>query len=421
MFGDTDRLMRDRTRALARYGLKTGPFTGYRAYPDTGIPVDDPASIGDRGLYTNGFCFGHGLTYTTFRYTDLRITDGQVTFKAVNTGKRVGTAVPQLYIGMEDSRLIRPDRELCGCLRVTLEPGESRELTMPLRLPQAEDGKSGQRVTESGTYTVMIGESAADIRLKKFFSAEGIVPEGGREPLYRYCVSESNIVQEGYTLEANYTMKKRNPKNLILGFVLLVLAAGTRFLLADLGVNSTAVSIMTLILFLCAAVCFVFEIVERSRQETQLITEVEELNDRFFADAESVAAPNASRVFVKEFDTPKKTGTVPVNDGRQQDDEYKYIDRAYSLSNVTDDFIRYAQAHGYEFGVEAVRTMLSAISSSHLLIPCGMSEDDTSVLQELLCGFFDTIASVSPAQPVTDDETGLLMVGSIAAAAFFMF
>ncbi len=416
MYADTDRIVSERHRAQSRYGLKTGPFTGYRAYPDTGIPVDDLQGTTGTSLFTEGFCFGHGLTYTKFRYSRMSIADGQVSFTVTNTGDRPGTAVPQLYIGMKQSRAIRPDRQLCGFLTVELQPKESRILTMPLQLPEVSDGTSGQLVTEQGDYVIMIGESAADIRLSKVYTSGEAVVSSDAEPISRYCVSESNILQEGYTLEAHYTMKKRTPKNLILGFILLALAAGVRFLFADLGVNSIAVSVIALVLFLCAAACFVFEIIDRSREEKRIVNEVNELNDRFFADADTVTVTNVSEVFVKEFDRVKAPVTKAVDTVRT-DDEYRYIDRAYTLSDAADDLIRYAAAQGYQFTEDAARTVLAAMSSSRLLVPCGMGETDAAVLQELLCGFFGTAATASAPESLTD-EAGLFITATPDGKAY---
>ena len=69
------------------------------------------------------FPFGFGLSYTTFKYSDLKVDDSGVTFQIRNTGKTAGTEIAQLYIGRKSETVFRPVRELKGFARVTLESG----------------------------------------------------------------------------------------------------------------------------------------------------------------------------------------------------------------------------------------------------------------------------------------------------------
>ena len=69
------------------------------------------------------FPFGFGLSYTTFKYSDLKVDDSGVTFQIRNTGKTAGTEIAQLYIGRKSETVFRPVLELKGFARVTLESG----------------------------------------------------------------------------------------------------------------------------------------------------------------------------------------------------------------------------------------------------------------------------------------------------------
>jgi len=119
------------------------------------------------------FSFGHGLSYTTFAYSDLRAAGpitrtepGSVTVTVTNTGAREGDEVVQLYIRQDLTSLVRPVMELKGFQRITLKPGEKREVTFPLGFEEVKFWKDGQWVAEPGTVQVMAGSSSADIRLK---------------------------------------------------------------------------------------------------------------------------------------------------------------------------------------------------------------------------------------------------------------
>lgn len=114
------------------------------------------------------FAFGHGLSYTSFDYGDLKVTGGEtiaVTFTVKNTGKRDGADVPQLYLtdAAGDKRM-----RLLGFERITLKPGESRLVTITAdpRLLARFDGKAGKWSIEEGAHHVAVGKSAVDLVLR---------------------------------------------------------------------------------------------------------------------------------------------------------------------------------------------------------------------------------------------------------------
>lgn len=132
-------------------------YVGYRYYETKQVPVR--------------FCFGHGLTYTSFRYTDLHVAvDGdmlRVRCDVENTGARTGSAVPQLYARLEGTGEDRPVAELKGYDKVRLEPGERR--TVILDVPVADTTRyysnATGRVEHASRVSVAVGESVQDIRL----------------------------------------------------------------------------------------------------------------------------------------------------------------------------------------------------------------------------------------------------------------
>jgi beta-glucosidase len=138
-----------------------GLFVGYRHYDAAGI---EPL-----------FAFGHGLTYTRFTYTQLdvpaRASRGSpVTIQATitNVGDRAGAETPQLYLAAVAPRLPGPPKALKGFEKVELEPGESRVVSFTLTDQDfaSFDPDVGQWLIDEGRYQVLIGASAADIRLR---------------------------------------------------------------------------------------------------------------------------------------------------------------------------------------------------------------------------------------------------------------
>ena len=143
-----------------------------------------PASHRDY-VFTEGtplFPFGHGLSYTSFEYSDLEITPKEigpaskvtVSFKVKNVGDREGDEVVQLYVRDVVASVTRPVKELKGFERLTLKPGEERKVAFKLSADQLAfyDGDV-ELVVEPGTFEVMVGSSSEDIRLKGSFEVVG--------------------------------------------------------------------------------------------------------------------------------------------------------------------------------------------------------------------------------------------------------
>ena len=127
--------------------------------------------------------FGHGLTYTTFDYRNLRLSaetidaNGQVTVSVeiTNTGSRASDEVVQLYVHAWQSRVKRPIKQLKGFSRLTFQPGETK--TVRFTLPASElafwDVTRDQFVVESGRYDIMLGRSSANIQLTAALTVNG--------------------------------------------------------------------------------------------------------------------------------------------------------------------------------------------------------------------------------------------------------
>ena len=120
------------------------------------------------------FPFGYGLSYTTFEYSNLRLSSKQirrdsslvVRFEIKNTGNRSGDEVAQLYVRYPNSSVERPKQQLAGFKRVTLSPGEKKTVEIPLN-PNTFSYWNVQRhqfEIEPGSVDVMVGSSSALIR-----------------------------------------------------------------------------------------------------------------------------------------------------------------------------------------------------------------------------------------------------------------
>ncbi len=172
---------------------REGIFVGYRYYKKKEIPVQFP--------------FGHGLSYTEFEYSDLRLSSEKIkdtetlsaTVRIKNVGSRAGKTVAQLYVKDTESSAIRPVMELKGFEKIYLEPGESKDVEFKLgkRAFAYWSRELKDWHVETGEFVIMIGESSEDIRvsgavtvestdvIKRKYSADSIFMDIMADPVAR--------------------------------------------------------------------------------------------------------------------------------------------------------------------------------------------------------------------------------------------
>ena len=125
------------------------------------------------------FAFGHGLGYTTFKLSDLRLSSSTltaadsltVTVNVRNTGRRAGAETVQLYIHDDKCSVDRPVKELKGFAKVALQPGESKDVKIVIGRDALSfyDEKQGAWKAEPGTFTALVGNASDNIVLKRSF------------------------------------------------------------------------------------------------------------------------------------------------------------------------------------------------------------------------------------------------------------
>mgnify|MGYP003974629203 FL=1 len=143
-------------------------FVGYRYYDEKDIiPL---------------FPFGHGLSYTSFEYDNMRLSNDKildneelvVSLSVKNTGNIKGKEVIQLYVSDEKSSLQRPKKELKKFIKIELEPGEEKEVSFVLNSNDFTffDSKRELWIAESGKFSILVGSSSKDIRMIQTFELE---------------------------------------------------------------------------------------------------------------------------------------------------------------------------------------------------------------------------------------------------------
>jgi beta-glucosidase len=149
----------------AEVTYEEGIYTGYRYYNTFNVPVS--------------FEFGYGLSYTTFEYSNLKLSSQSfsksitVTVEVKNTGKIAGKEIIQLYIGAPAGKLDKPESELKGFAKTRLlQPGESQTVTFTIsgQSLASFDPVTSSWIAEAGKYAVKVGASSKDIKLNGSFT-----------------------------------------------------------------------------------------------------------------------------------------------------------------------------------------------------------------------------------------------------------
>jgi beta-glucosidase len=155
--------------------FQDSPAYGHYPGEDLHVEYAEGIYVGYRGFDKRNveplFPFGHGLSYTTFDYTGLKIAFPTVGVSVRNSGTRAGAEVVQLYLQPPPARLDRPVKELKAFSRIMLQPGETRTVSFTLDKAALSfyDPALHDWVAEPGRFTVLVGASSRDIRAKGEF------------------------------------------------------------------------------------------------------------------------------------------------------------------------------------------------------------------------------------------------------------
>ena len=173
------------------YPLALSDNSSYNYFPGTTVSVEHRESVYVGYKYYDtankevAFPFGFGLSYTTFEYSDLKVSADSikdtdtvtVSFKVKNTGDVDGAEVAQLYVNDVESTIYRPVKELKGFKKVFLKAGEEKEIEIVLdkRAFAYYNVNLGDWHVESGEFKILVGASSRDIKLETSINVESTV------------------------------------------------------------------------------------------------------------------------------------------------------------------------------------------------------------------------------------------------------
>jgi hypothetical protein len=183
------------------------PYVYNHHYKSSGVPI--------ALHFGSAYPFGSGLSYTQFSYSNLRpasqtvdLETGTVQFslELTNTGTRVGTDVVQVYVRDCVASVVRPHMELKAFARITVAPGDARQLQCSIPVDMLSFTNShGQRVVEPGEFEVMVGASSAKLLLQTHIKVAGNAPR----VLPKFWRMESSLVDVGTVAPTSLSAPQR--------------------------------------------------------------------------------------------------------------------------------------------------------------------------------------------------------------------
>lgn len=374
MYSDTDSF--EKGKIYRRdHKDKVGPFMGYRYMDSAGLDTAYP--------------LGSGIVGAKFKVSNIKVSENEITFKVKNPTKRAGSDIFELFLGMENSNLALPKKELVGFAKVTLDAGEEKEVSIPFRY-SVFDKEQGKYIFPRGEYRISLGASLDKIYYctKINLGSEELSCKT-KDRLSDYLQSESNVVLDKYTLEADYKLMKKSNRNIVFGVGAMLLAILLALLSMGAGITSAFIYVIAAILFGASIVFFVLQGADASKLDKIEREKIDLENKKHFEDAEKIPVFSAEQMFVNEFDSLHLEVSDDADAFDYMEDEYfKYVNKDFKFHDLVADFEVFSKEKGFKLDAAMIREIFSSLASSRLVVT-KMDEESYSALVSLLCEYFE--------------------------------
>lgn len=362
---------------------KVGPFLGYKYYSSAKLPVKYP--------------LGYGLSYTSFAYSGITASQNEVSFTVKNTGRADGACVPQVYVGMPSSSIIRPLKELKGFSKVFLKAGESKKITIPLgeNAFKVYDAHSKNYFVEKGAYRIYVGENVRDATLSQTVQVAGVKIKKTEAKKEDYLQTVSNIVSGDYKLRQRQDYSKRKTLiglNIGLTISLLSLAVTTVLLYA----NEKTTTFVIISAILSIGLAAIKSAVKRS-SENKLKSEKEKMGKIINKQLplEKLAGKPLSDLFTEEFAEPQfevKEENFAKTEEKETEDLSGFFVKDLTLEKICSDFIAFTSERGFVVDKKTALSVFSSMLSTRLIVLCNDDAETRARFINLLSEFFGATA-----------------------------
>ncbi|MBR5438670.1 MAG: glycoside hydrolase family 3 C-terminal domain-containing protein [Clostridia bacterium] len=380
LYSGTDVAFAKRNYYKHKQNVKSGVFIGYKYYDTAGL--------------TLGYPFGYGLSYAKFKYSNLTATSTEVSVWVENVSACAGTETVQVYAGIENSKVVRPKKELCGFKKVYLLPGEKKKVLINYELPKIYT--ENQFVVESGTYVISVGSAVDNIHLTTSYNKKGLSVKRDGKNLANYLQSVSNVVLDNYTLEAKYSVMKMSIRNILFGILFVLIAISLAVFNSTIKTPSMFVSIVAGVMSVISVMFFVSEVIERNKEYKEERKKIDEANKDNFKDAQELPFLSSDAIFEEEFvveDEDEKVDDVVV-ETVSEGDMLEFVNKDFKFINAVDDLKLFFLTRGYKLNGATAENLIASLATSKLLLTQGVPYEDFNKIIALLAEYLGTDAFV---------------------------
>lgn len=378
---------------------KVGGFIGYRYYDTAKVQVKYP--------------FGYGLSYTQFSYTNMTLHGDNVDITVKNTGKYDGYEVVQLYVGKQNSSVVRPVKELKGFIKVFIKSGESKTIRFQLntKLLAVYDNEKGKNAVEAGDYMLYACSSVNDVRktVKMHILGENLTPDGKK--MSDYVHSSSDVLEGGYMLGDVKFSQSRGKKLISCGIIAMIislLGLGVLFALNHLSViDIMAHKYLQIIFIAIMAIFALFTLLMIIGIIVYCCTKKKAVTVK----AQQKSAPRPAHpfesLFEKQFKVEEEQVTVKEQTVETFDEEQealRHIDISLTLNEACSQLVSYCASGGIKIDSSSAAKLLSALASSRLVVLRSQNTHLFTKLLKILNGYFGTDEYVESFSGVTNLE-----------------
>lgn len=375
---------------------RIGSFIGYRRYDEMPSTVKYP--------------FGYGLSYDRFYYSDLSVKGREISFTLRNEGQIDGEEVVEIYVGKNDSAVIRPKKELKYCVKVFVKAGRSTrvKIKIPNRGLEVYSQSKRDWIEEGGKYEVYVCASSAKVKLTGAMFIHGVKLESDNSDRYVYSTAQSNIVGCNYVYGVK-TKRKINAVQIILAVLFGMITIFGTLVTAGVLPNSEGWSMLIgLIIVSVFAPLFILMIVLASvggGDASQIRVPIKNVKPRRLNS-------ELSSLFEEAFgeDTPQdhQAAAEEAAFTEIEEDAFTEMIEGADLTELVDKIVASAASRGIGVSRRDAQEYLAAMAASRLVIVknSDLIYEFGNAVTEALGGkhFYETDAFTRSLDLITNDS-----------------
>lgn len=350
---------------------RVGVFVGYRYYDFINLNMRYP--------------FGFGLSYTDFAYSGLKIDGDNVSFRVKNIGKYAGAETAQIYIG-RSCRDVVPKKQLKAFVKIPLEAGESKVVTVTIpssRYAEFDENTLSEYIAE-GSYTIYVGASVNDIRLKGKRYLEGERHVKSDDCASDYFRDLSNIGKKygvNHTTGNSYPLKNKLHSIFLAAlcsFVFIAIIFGYVYLTEE---EHTLTTIVTFFIFLGLSLCALICLCVNKKRRAKLILSENKTSQKQHLNTEYTPKELFDTAFKKDEES---------SDEQTFTNTSQYYDEEQTYEEVFRDFRKFSAERGLVIEENDLRNFIASLSTSGLLIVNGDGMKLLNMFCAILGDYFGT-------------------------------